>query len=47
MECIMTAKKAAGATLVVVTHNPELATGADRVMEMRDGNLLVVSVTSP
>ncbi len=45
MECIMTAKKAAGATLVVVTHNPELATGADRVMEMRDGNLLAVPVS--
>ncbi len=39
MECIMTVRKAAGATLIVVTHNPELAKGADRVMEMRDGNL--------
>jgi putative ABC transport system ATP-binding protein len=46
MECIMTVRKAAGATLIVVTHNPELAKGADRVMEMRDGNLELSSVAN-
>ncbi|MBI2901674.1 MAG: ABC transporter ATP-binding protein [Planctomycetes bacterium] len=39
MECIQAARAAAGATLVVVTHNPELSKSADRVMMMRDGLL--------
>jgi ABC-type lipoprotein export system ATPase subunit len=39
MACIHQARKQAGATLVVVTHNPEVAKGADRVLHMRDGVL--------
>lgn len=39
MELILSARAQAGATLVVVTHNPLLAKGADRVMTMRDGTL--------
>ena len=44
MECIMKVKSDAGASLIVVTHNPELAKGSDRVMEMRDGDLQVSSL---
>lgn len=39
MECILSSRRQTGATLVVVTHNPKLAGGADRLMEMCDGNL--------
>jgi putative ABC transport system ATP-binding protein len=39
MECIHGARRQSGATLVVVTHNPELAKGADRVLHMKDGVL--------
>ena len=39
MECIQTARKQSGATLVVVTHNPEIAKGADRTLHMKDGLL--------
>lgn len=39
MECIQTARKQAGATLVVVTHNPDLSKGADRTLYMKDGVL--------
>ncbi len=39
MECIESARASAGATLVVVTHNPALAKGADRCLMMRDGRL--------
>jgi ABC-type lipoprotein export system ATPase subunit len=39
MACLEGARKATGATLVVVTHNPELAKGADRLLQMRDGKL--------
>ncbi len=44
MDCILKVKKEVGSTLVVVTHNPDLARGADRIMEMRDGNLMVSSL---
>jgi ABC-type lipoprotein export system ATPase subunit len=37
MACIQDARKKSGATLVVVTHNPELARGADRTLHMKDG----------
>ena len=37
MECIQAARKQTGATLIVVTHNPELGVGADRAMKMKDG----------
>jgi ABC-type lipoprotein export system ATPase subunit len=40
----MKVKSDAGASLIVVTHNPELAKGSDRVMEMRDGDLQVSSL---
>jgi len=39
MACIHEARRQAGATLVVVTHNPELARGADRTLHMKDGVL--------
>jgi putative ABC transport system ATP-binding protein len=39
MDCIHGARKQAGATLVVVTHNPDLARGADRTLYMKDGVL--------
>ncbi len=39
MACIQDARRKSGATLVVVTHNPELARGADRTLHMKDGCL--------
>ena len=39
MACIQDARKKIGATLIVVTHNPELAPAADRCFEMKDGKL--------
>ncbi len=39
MACIHEARRQSGATLVVVTHNPELARGADRTLHMKDGVL--------
>jgi len=39
MACIQTARKQSGATLVVVTHNPDIAKGADRTLHMKDGLL--------
>jgi len=39
MECILGARKQSGATLVVVTHNPEVARAADRTAVMKDGRL--------
>jgi putative ABC transport system ATP-binding protein len=32
-------RKASGSSLVVVTHDPAMLTGADRVLQMRDGRL--------
>jgi putative ABC transport system ATP-binding protein len=40
MECIQTARRQSGATLVVVTHNPDLSRGAERTLHMKDGLLL-------
>ena len=37
MQCIQEARRQTAATLVVVTHNPELARGADRGLTMKDG----------
>ncbi len=37
MECIHAARRESGATLVVVTHNPDVARGADRTLHMKDG----------
>jgi ABC-type lipoprotein export system ATPase subunit len=39
MEFLHAARRQTGATLVVVTHNPEVSAGADRVAHMRDGRL--------
>jgi putative ABC transport system ATP-binding protein len=39
LECLQGARRRAGATLVVVTHNPEVARGADRTWFMKDGRL--------
>jgi putative ABC transport system ATP-binding protein len=39
MACIQESRKQSGATLVVVTHNPDLAKGADRTLHMKDGVL--------
>ncbi|HVR86957.1 MAG TPA: ABC transporter ATP-binding protein [Planctomycetota bacterium] len=39
MACIQAARKKSGATLVVVTHNPDLSRGADRTLHMKDGLL--------
>ena len=33
-------KSEQGATLILVTHNPEIAQAADRVLQLRDGRLL-------
>jgi len=39
MACIHEARRQSGATLVVVTHNPDVAKGADRTLHMKDGVL--------
>jgi putative ABC transport system ATP-binding protein len=39
MSCIHEARRQSGATLVVVTHNPDVARGADRTLHMKDGLL--------
>jgi putative ABC transport system ATP-binding protein len=39
METLVGVRKKAGATLIIVTHNPRVAWDADRVMEMKDGML--------
>jgi putative ABC transport system ATP-binding protein len=39
LECLQAARRRAGATLVVVTHNPEVTRGADRTWIMKDGKL--------
>ena len=39
MSCILEARKRTGATLVVVTHNPDILRGADRSMTLADGRL--------
>jgi ABC-type lipoprotein export system ATPase subunit len=39
MECIQAARKQSGATLIVVTHNPDLSKGADCTLHMKDGLL--------
>ena len=33
-------KSEQGATLILVTHNPEIAQAADRVLQLRDGRLI-------
>jgi putative ABC transport system ATP-binding protein len=39
MECLQTARRQSEATLVVVTHNPEVAKSADRTLYLKDGRL--------
>jgi len=39
METLLAVRKRTGATLILVTHNPRVAWDADRVMEMKDGQL--------
>lgn len=36
-----------GKTLILITHNPELSEGADRVLELRDGELVELRGTPP
>jgi len=36
-------RRAAGATLVIITHDPSLADGCDRVLTMRDGLIVADS----
>ena len=38
-EQLVEMKNEQGATLILVTHNPEIATAADRVLTLRDGRL--------
>jgi putative ABC transport system ATP-binding protein len=40
MKCILDARRQSGATLVVVTHNPDVAKGADRTFHMKDGRFV-------
>lgn len=40
LEQLVELKKAHGATLVLVTHNPEIAEAADRVLTLQDGRLI-------
>jgi len=37
LDCLLEARKRTGATLVVVTHNPDILRGADRKMTLADG----------
>jgi putative ABC transport system ATP-binding protein len=37
LACLLEARKRTGATLVVVTHNPDILRGADRTMTLADG----------
>ncbi len=39
LEQLLELKKAHGATLVLVTHNPQIAEAADRVLMLQDGHL--------
>ncbi len=39
LDLLIEIKRTRGTTLVIVTHNPELAVRADRVVIIRDGNL--------
>lgn len=39
LECLLEARRREGATLVMVTHNPEAARGADRKVILRDGKI--------
>lgn len=39
LEGLLGARRRSGATLIVVTHNPEILKGADRVATMKDGRL--------
>lgn len=40
MECILEARRRTGATLLVVTHNPEVAERAERRVQMKDGSFV-------
>lgn len=40
-------QKASGATLVIITHDPALAARCDRVVEMRDGQIISDSAAAP
>ena len=37
METLQDVRKRSGATLVVVTHDPDVATGSDKLLRMKDG----------
>lgn len=39
LRILLDLKREEGLTLIIVTHNPELAAAADRVLEIRDGKL--------
>jgi putative ABC transport system ATP-binding protein len=40
MELLATLNKERGQTIVLITHDPQIATGASRTIQMRDGRLL-------
>ena len=39
LEALINLKDTHGATLILVTHNPEIARSADRVLRLEDGRL--------
>lgn len=39
MACVLEARRRTGATLVVVTHNPDILRGADRTVTLADGQV--------
>jgi putative ABC transport system ATP-binding protein len=39
LACLLEAKRQTGATLVVVTHNPDILRGADRTVTLADGRI--------
>ncbi len=40
IELLFARQKETGATLLMITHDPELATKCDRIIEMRDGDIV-------
>ena len=40
IDLLFAQKKATGATLLIITHDPALAARCDRTVEMRDGRIV-------
>jgi putative ABC transport system ATP-binding protein len=40
IELLFDRQRAAGATLLIITHDPALAERCERVIEMRDGRII-------